>query len=171
MRVKDRDKIRMDIKPDNEYGESIPYGALMNLGQKRLNSYKSNFPEMLTLEKTSRCVICRQTLQYVFGRPRKLCGNKSCYLEWKRRRYQTLQLVAKTRRLSSADFEFAEPICICGNDRFAWTYEGVFCLKCGVREPLFSLEPWLPTEFAPKPACTCTQICKQSSAYKLWAYV
>ena len=108
---------------------------------------------------------------YVFGRPRKLCGNKACYLEWKRRRYSNLQVIARSRRLSSADFEYAEPICICGSDHFAWTMEGVFCLKCGLQEPLFSLEPWMPAEFAPKPLCTCTQICKQSSAYKLWTYV
>jgi len=126
---------------------------------------------MQFVEKTSRCLICGQELSYIFGRPRKLCGNKSCYLEWKRRRYSNLQLIARSRRLSSADFEYAEPICICGSDRFAWTMEGVFCLKCGLQEPLFSLEPWVPAEFAPKPVCTCTQICKQSSAYKLWVYV
>jgi len=116
-------------------------------------------------------MICGQQLQYIFGRPRKLCGNKACYLEWKKRRYQNLQFIAHTRRLSSADFEYAEPICLCGSDHFAWTMEGVFCLKCGMQEPLFSIEPWIPAEFAPKPACTCTQICKQSAPYKLWAYV
>ena len=110
-------------------------------------------------------------MSYVFGRPRKLCGNKSCYLEWKRRRYSHLQLIARSRRLSAVDFEYAEPICLCGNDKFAWTMDGVFCLKCGLQEPLFSLETWVPSEFAPKPLCTCTQICKRSPAYKLWAYV
>jgi hypothetical protein len=128
-------------------------------------------PESGFLEQTSRCIICGQQMQYLFGRPRKLCGNKSCYLEWKRRRYSNLQLIAHSRRLSSADFEYAEPICTCGSDHFAWTMEGVFCLKCGQQEVLFSLETWVPAEFAPKPVCTCTRICKQSPAYKLWAYV
>lgn len=127
--------------------------------------------ESYRLEKTSRCVICGQEMQYIFGRPRKLCGNKSCYLEWKRRRYSNLQLIARSRRLSAADFEYAEPICTCGSDKFAWTMDGVFCLKCGLLEPLFSLETWVPAEFAPKPLCTCSQICKQTPAYKLWAYV
>lgn len=118
--------------------------------------------------KYSSCVVCGREISYAFGRPKKVCSHE-CYLIWKRERYYKRLLRERVHRISKADIEFEKFACDCGYGKFAWTMEGVFCLHCGLENPIYSADPWIPAEFAPVPKCRC-DACKRTPAYQLWMY-
>lgn len=121
------------------------------------------------MQRGTTCIVCGREIPYEFGRPPKVCSHE-CFLLWKRERYYKQRLLQRSSRISRADLEFAETVCECGCDVFAWTMEGVFCNRCGLQNALFSAESWVPPEFIPTPACRCREICRQGWAYQLWFY-
>lgn len=116
----------------------------------------------------SACVVCGKEIPYAFGRPRRVCSHE-CYLMWKRRRYYQTKFLKRAVRISSADLEFEREPCECGSESMAWTLEGVFCSSCGLESRSHLLETWVPAEFAPRPACRCSQ-CKGQRLYLLWLH-
>jgi predicted nucleic acid-binding Zn ribbon protein len=157
------------------FGAASPKVNALVIVADRMTTLKTSSPSKSKVQPNKAppmsniiCAVCGKEISYTFGRPRRVCSHE-CYLMWKRKRYYRDKFLKRMVRISKADLEFEDATCECGSEVMAWTLEGVFCTKCGLESRSRSLEPWLPSEFVPTPACRCSH-CKKRAPYLVWLH-